>query len=108
MSLPAPAITRNPQYMRLVHVRRRLSFVLSLIMLVAYVSFILLIAFKPAVLGTPIAEGSPITLGIPMGLGLILLAFVITGIYVRLSNTLFDPLTDQAREAVRKALKSKK
>lgn len=108
MSLPVQAITRDPHYVQLVRVRRRLSIVLSLVMLVAYVSFILLIAFKPALLGTPIAVGSTITVGIPLGVGLILLAFVITGIYVRLSNTLFDPLTDRAREAARQALKSKK
>ena len=68
-------------------------------MLVAYVGFILLIAFKPALLGTPIAAGSPITLGIPLGLGLILLAMVITGIYVRVSNKVFDPLTKAARKS---------
>ncbi len=68
-------------------------------MLVSYVGFILLIAFKPALLGTPIAEGSPITLGIPLGLGLILLAMAITGIYVRVSNKIFDPLTHKARKA---------
>lgn len=100
MPTPTDSILNNPQYLHLVKTRRRLSLILSLVMLVSYLSFILLIAFKPAVLGTPIAAGSPITLGIPMGLGLILLAFAITGIYVRLSNTLFDPLTEAARKAV--------
>lgn len=98
--LPVPQITNNPHYKELVYRRRRLSLLLSLVMLAAYVGFILLIAFKPALLGTPIAAGSPITIGIPIGLGLILLAFGLTGIYVRLSNTVFDHLTETARRAV--------
>jgi uncharacterized membrane protein (DUF485 family) len=94
-------ITLSPDYSKLVYLRRRLSLVLSAVMLAAYVGFILLIAFKPAVLGTPIAAGSPITLGIPMGVGLILLAFGLTGIYVHLSNTVFDQLTEAARKAAK-------
>lgn len=103
MPKPLPPIHSNPHYVELVTKRRKLSLVLSLVMFISYVSFILLIAFKPHVLGTPIAAGSPITIGIPVGLGLILLAMAITGIYVRLSNTVFDQLT----EAARKSLKSK-
>ena len=99
MNQPTPKLTNNPHYTELVHRRRRLSVLLSLVMLVSYVGFILLIAFKPSLLGTPVAEGSPITLGIPLGLGLIVLAMVITGIYVRISNKVFDPLTDAARKA---------
>lgn len=98
------SIHTNPDYVRLIRVRRRLSWVMSLIMFVSYIAFILLIAFKPAVLGTPISAGSPITVGIPVGVGLIALALVMTGIYVRLSNTLFDKLVEQAR----RSLKSKK
>ncbi|PZP40655.1 MAG: hypothetical protein DI585_00050 [Pseudomonas fluorescens] len=99
------SLLTNPHYVELVTRRRRISIVMSLIMLVAYVAFILLIAFDPKLLGTPIAEGSPITLGIPLGLGLILLAMALTGIYVRISNTVFDPLTAKAREALRNASK---
>lgn len=96
-------ILNDPAYQRLVATRKRLSVLLSGVMLVAYVAFILAIAFKPAALGTPIAVGSPITVGLPIGIGLILLAFGLTGVYVRLSNTLFDKLTDD----VRRNLKSK-
>lgn len=102
--MPNPVLT-NPHYVQLVAHRRKVSVALSLVMLVSYLAFILLIAFDPALLGTPIAAGSPITVGIPVGLGLIVLAMVLTGIYVRLSNNVFDPLTEQAREALRKATK---
>lgn len=100
--MPNPILT-NLHFVQLVSRRRRVSVALSLVMLASYFAFILLIAFKPALLGVPIAEGSPITWGIPVGLGLILLAMALTGIYVRLSNTVFDALTEEARAALRRS-----
>lgn len=67
-------VTEIPEYIRLVRLRRRIGFGLSAVMLAAYLVFILLIAFNPALLGKPIAAGSVISLGIPVGLGLIVLA----------------------------------
>ncbi len=101
MSHDIAKILNDPAYQRLVATRRRLSVLLSGVMLVAYVAFILAIAFKPAVLGTPIAVGSPITIGLPIGVGLILLAFVLTAVYVRLSNNVFDKLTDDVRRSLK-------
>ncbi len=100
--MPNPILT-NPHYVQLVTRRRRVSVALSLVMLASYVGFILLIAFRPGVLGAPILAGSPLTWGIPIGLGLILLAMALTGIYVHLSNTVFDSQTEQARNALRSA-----
>ena len=100
--MPNPILT-NPHFVQLVSHRRRVSVALSLVMLASYFAFILLIAFKPALLGVPIAAGSPITWGIPVGLGLILLAMALTGIYVHLSNTVFDALTEEARDALRRS-----
>lgn len=102
--MPNPVLT-NPHYVQLVNHRRKVSVALSLVMLVSYLAFILLIAFDPALLGVPIAAGSPITIGIPIGLGLILLAMGLTGLYVRLSNNVFDPLTEEARKALSKEIK---
>ena len=58
-----------------------------------YVAFILLIAFDPQWLGTPLYEGATITRGIPVGVGLIVISFVLTGIYVIRANGEFDRLT---------------
>ncbi|MFT2622232.1 DUF485 domain-containing protein, partial [Escherichia coli] len=70
--------------------RGRFAWLLSLITLALYVGFILLIAFDPQWLGTPIAAGSTITRGIPVGVGLIVISFVLTGIYVFRANGEFD------------------
>jgi uncharacterized membrane protein (DUF485 family) len=74
-------------------VRRRssLGWMLSLMMLIVYFGFILLIAYAPKFLGTPLGSGVT-TIGIPIGLSVIVLAFVLTGIYVRRANSSYDGL----------------
>jgi uncharacterized membrane protein (DUF485 family) len=45
--------------------------------------------------------GEFITIGFPLGVGLILLAFALTGIYVRKANSDFDELNQQIRDEVK-------
>ena len=66
-------------------------------MLVAYFGYVALIAFDKAVLARPIGGGVT-SLGIPVGVGVILLAIVLTGIYVRRANSEFDPLVKALRD----------
>jgi uncharacterized membrane protein (DUF485 family) len=89
-----------PQYKRLVRERSRLAWQLSAVMLVAYYGFILLIAFNPEFFKT-VVMGEFITIGFPLGVGLILLAFALTGIYVRKANSDFDELNQQIRDEVK-------
>lgn len=91
-------IVKNPKYQELVSKRSRFAWNLSIVMLVLYYAFILVIAFKPTLLAIPIAEGSIITVGIPVGVGIIVSAFILTGIYVRRANGEFDELTRQVKE----------
>jgi len=86
-------VVNNPLFRELVQKRSRFSWLLSGITLVLYVAFILLIAFDPQWLGTPLYEGATITRGIPVGVGLIVISFVLTGIYVIRANSEFDRLT---------------
>ncbi|MGB8499001.1 MAG: DUF485 domain-containing protein [Pantoea agglomerans] len=86
-------IERNPLFHELVHKRQAFAMLLSLIMLVLYVGFILLIAFAPGWLGTPLHAGTNVTRGIPIGVGLIVMSFVLTGVYVWRANGEFDRLT---------------
>jgi uncharacterized membrane protein (DUF485 family) len=91
-------IRRNPKFVELVQQRNRLARILTIIMLVFYFGFILLVAFAPGFLGTPISDGSITTIGIPVGLFVIVSAFVLTGIYVAKANTTFDNLNHQILE----------
>ena len=82
---------RDPNYQELVRQRSSLGWTLSLIVLVIYFGFILLVAYAPKFLGTPIGTGVT-TIGIPIGLSVIVTAFLLTGIYVRKANSSYDVL----------------
>ena len=84
-------IEHDPNYQELVRRRSSLGWMLSLIMLVTYFGFILLVAYAPKLLGMPLGSGVT-TIGIPVGLFVIVLAFVLTGIYVRKANSSYDVL----------------
>ncbi|QJT78671.1 DUF485 domain-containing protein [Kosakonia sp. MUSA4] len=86
-------IENSAHFRELVARRQRFAFSLSIIMLIIYVGFILLIAFAPHWLGTPLHEGTNVTRGIPIGIGVIVISFVLTGVYVWRANGEFDRLT---------------
>ncbi|NHB93348.1 DUF485 domain-containing protein [Photorhabdus cinerea] len=95
-------IENNPRFKELVKKRGRFAWLLSIITLVLYVSFIFIIAFAPEWLGTPLYAGSHITRGIPVGIGLIVISFILTGLYVIRANSEFDSLTSQILSEVKK------
>lgn len=95
-------IHANPKFHELVRKRERLAWLLSITMLGLYLAFILVIAFKPSLLGAPISAGSPMTWGIPAGIGLIVSAFVLTGVYVRRANAEFDRLTGEIMDEAKR------
>ncbi|HLD23978.1 MAG TPA: DUF485 domain-containing protein, partial [Sulfuricurvum sp.] len=86
-------IKNDPDFLQLTRVRSKFAWTLTIVMLVIYFGFVLVIAFDPSILGTPLSEGSVTTVGIPVGVAVIISAFILTGIYVRRANTEFDELT---------------
>ncbi|TWH76575.1 uncharacterized membrane protein (DUF485 family) [Azomonas agilis] len=95
-------IYEDPRFKELVAKKSGFANLLSVIILGAYFAFILLIAFDPKLLGIPVVEGSPITWGIPMGVGIILLSFLLTGVYTLRANGEFDNLTKEVLSEVQK------
>ncbi len=87
-------IQSSPKFRQLVERRSKLATMLSVVMLVIYFGFILLVAYAPGFLGTPLGSGVT-TIGIPIGLFVIISAFVLTGIYVGKANTEFDRLNEE-------------
>ncbi len=71
---------------------------LTIIMLLVFFGYILLIAFNKAFLARPIVDGGTTSIGIPLGIGVILVGIILTGIYVRRANREFDPIVDSLRE----------
>ncbi len=88
-------IRRNPKFQELTGRRRRLAFALSAVVLVTYYGFMMVVAFAPGLLGTPLTATSTTTVGIPIGVGLVVLYWILTGIYVRRANAEFDVLNDE-------------
>jgi uncharacterized membrane protein (DUF485 family) len=92
-------IKANPSYQKLVSTRSSFAWTLTIIMLVVYYTFILLIAFSPETLGTSISGGMA-TWGIPVGMGIIVFAFAMTGIYVKRANNEFDGLLEDVKKDI--------
>ncbi|MBK4714837.1 MULTISPECIES: DUF485 domain-containing protein [Tenebrionibacter/Tenebrionicola group] len=99
--LTCQRIAGSAHFTELVEKRQRFAAVLSLIMLVIYVGFILLIAFAPAWLGAPLHAHTSVTRGIPIGIGVIVISFLLTGLYVWRANGQFDRLTKVVLEEVK-------
>lgn len=95
------AIKNSPEFLALTRSRNKLAWSLSLIVLAVYYGFILILAFAPQLFGIPLGNNTVITVGIPVGIGIILLSFVLTGLYVRKANGEFDDLTQKIKENAR-------
>ena len=92
-------ILNNPTYQHLQKTRSTYGWSLTLIMLVVYYGFILLIAFDKELLSTRMGEGV-MSWGMPIGLFVIVFTVLITGIYVRRANDEFDTLTAKIKQEV--------
>ncbi|MBA3677472.1 MAG: DUF485 domain-containing protein [Sphingosinicella sp.] len=94
----ATALAADPRYEILVRKRSRFAWTLTVIMLLIFFGYILLIAFDKALLAQPLYQGATVSLGIPIGIGVILAGIILTGIYVRRANREYDPIMLSFRE----------
>ena len=95
----ADKIAAHPKYRELKAKRSNFGWTLTILMMIVYYGFILLVAFNKPFLLQKLGSGV-MTLGMPIGLGVILFTIVITGIYVRRANSEFDDLTEEIKKAV--------
>lgn len=100
--LIASKIQNNPKYHQLVQKRNTLGWILSALVCVMYFGFTLMIAYTPDILTAPIASDSVIPLGMLLGVGVIVASCVLTGIYVYIANSTFDPLVHEIVEEASK------
>ena len=97
----AQRIARDPNYQKLRSRRNRLGWTLTLLMMIVYYGFIVLVAFDKPFLAQRMGEGV-MTLGIPIGFGVIVFTIIITTYYVRRANAEFDSLNDAIAKAALK------
>jgi uncharacterized membrane protein (DUF485 family) len=77
------------QLTRLARSRWRVALSLTAVTLVVYFGFILLTAFSKHAMGREIVPG--LSWGILLGAAVIVVSFVLTGLYVRWANAHYDP-----------------
>jgi uncharacterized membrane protein (DUF485 family) len=97
----ARRVAAHPDYIALKAARSRFGWTLSVLMLIVYYGFILLVAFNKPFLAQRLGEGV-MTVGIPVGLGVILFTVLITVIYVRRANREYDTLAERIAKGVLK------
>ncbi|MCD8563365.1 MAG: DUF485 domain-containing protein [Alphaproteobacteria bacterium] len=98
MSEKSPAeIGAMPEYKLLLSKKRAVTTPLTIIMLVAYYAFVLLVAYDPGFLSTKLSDGIT-SLGIVLGLGLIILTLAITTFYVWYANSHLENLISKIQE----------
>lgn len=92
-------ILQNPKFKEMVRQKSVLSWTLTAIMLFVYVGFMLLVGYNKEFLLTSISGGVT-TWGIPLGLGIIVLSFVLCGVYSYIANNKLDKLNAEAVKEV--------
>ncbi|WP_291320140.1 DUF485 domain-containing protein [Desulfonatronospira sp.] len=97
---PPPDSMDKEKFRRLVVNRWKVSLTLTAIMMLAYFGFILILAYAPHLLSMKIGEH--MTLGIPVGIFVIVLAFILTGIYVFWSNSYYDKAVEEVLKSMRR------
>ena len=78
--------------------RWRIGATLTALMMLAYFGFIALVAFAKPTAGTLIGDGR-VSLGIVLGAAVIVLAPILTAIYVRWANRHYDAAVKALRDA---------
>ena len=91
------SILNNANFQTLVRERSGLGWTLTIIMLVIYFGFILLVAFGKGFMATKIGGGVT-SVGMVIGLLVILSAVILTGIYTFRANSRYDELTEKLRK----------
>src|SRR4051812_12596911 len=89
----------SPEFKKLVSKRWTISLLMTCIMLAAYFGYILTIAFNKSVLASKI--GNNLTIGLPIGLGIIIMAWVMTGIYVYWANNYYDKSVTEIKDKIK-------
>jgi uncharacterized membrane protein (DUF485 family) len=92
-------ILANPKFQQMTSKKSTLSWTLTAIMLLVYVGFMLLVGYNKEFLMSSFSGGVT-TWGIPLGLGIIVLSFVLCGVYSYIANNVLDQLSNDALNEV--------
>lgn len=89
MSDTIHSILEDPEFQELARQKNKVSLILTIAELVLYFGFIGLIAYNKPFLAQKLGD-SATTIGIPIAVGVIILSWVLTGIYIFWANSVYD------------------
>lgn len=84
-------------YDKFITFNKLIAFTFSFLILFFYFAFILIIGFKPEILGI-FLYNSYITVGIVLGLSIIIFSILLTFVYTLISNNFLDKIKDKLKE----------
>jgi uncharacterized membrane protein (DUF485 family) len=88
-------IIESPDFKALVGRRWTVSIVLTILLFVVYYGYILLIAANKAAVSQKVGEFT--TLAIPLGVSVIVVAWILTFLYVLWANAKYDPMVTELK-----------
>lgn len=99
METATAADAQARQFSALVRKRWTVSLSLTALMLAIYYGFISILAFRADLFAHRVGEH--LTVGIPVGLGVIIVSWLLTGVYVRWANDDYDAAVTNLKHAMR-------
>ena len=91
-------ILRDPDFLELQRAKNRISLVLTAATMAAFYGFVVLLGWHNDWLGQSFS-GS-INRGIPLGIGVIVLSWILTGVYTRWANSRYDALVERVKAKI--------
>jgi uncharacterized membrane protein (DUF485 family) len=92
----AHEVLQSTEFKKLTKKRWTVALLLTTVMLLAYFGFLLMVAFDKDFFKQKIGEVT--TIAIPIGIGLILLAWLMTGIYTYWANNFYDKEVEELKK----------
>ncbi|MFW2177687.1 MULTISPECIES: DUF485 domain-containing protein [unclassified Moraxella] len=86
-------IMNNPNFKQMAQKKGSIGMIFTVITLIVWFSYLLLVGMNPAMFAAPMFEGSMTTVGFYVGVGIMIFVVIITAIYVSKANGEFDNLT---------------
>lgn len=88
-------ILDDPDFRELARRKNRISLVLTLVTMLSFYGFVWLLGWQ----GDWLAQSfsGSINRGIPLGIGVIILSWILTGLYVRWANSEYDALVERVK-----------
>jgi uncharacterized membrane protein (DUF485 family) len=94
MAVDWQSIERSPEFRELVQRRRRFLVPVTAVWLSIFMAYLLLASLAPDIMGNEVVFG--FTLGFVLSATQIVLTWVVTWLYLRQADTVFEPLEQRA------------